>query len=66
MTGVQPVPVDGRVLALGVHDVDDDGVRVDVVGGAGVVPSVSGLDRGYLKYLDGNLTCSKSREYWQF
>ena len=38
-----PVPVDRGVLALSVHDVDDDGVRVDVVGGAGIVPGVTGL-----------------------
>ena len=42
------VPVDGGVLALRVHDVDDDGVWVDVVGGAGVVPGVIRRDRGDL------------------
>ena len=47
--------MDGRVLALCVHDVDDDGVRVYVVGGAGVVPSVSGLNGGDLKYLESKL-----------
>ena len=45
---VEAVPVDGGVLALRVHDVDDDGVRVDVVGRAGVVPRVIRRDRGDL------------------
>ena len=40
--------MDGGVLALRVHDVDDDGVRVDVVGRAGVVPRVIRRDRGDL------------------
>ena len=34
------VPVHSGVLALGVHDADDHGVRVDVGRGAGVVTSV--------------------------
>ena len=38
------VPVDRGVLALGVHDADDHGVRVDVGRGTGVVTSVVGTN----------------------
>ena len=43
------VPVDGCVLALGVHDADDDGVGVDVGRGAGVVTPVIRAHTGDLQ-----------------
>ena len=53
------VPVDRGVLALGVHDPHDDGVRVDAGRGAGVVTRVPGAHRRDLNTYMENQTCKR-------